>query len=124
MALGYDIVAEPPQVRVVGRGEVSMSAMITIIGQVVADPRFHSHFTVTLDLRTATYTADLADGDALASVLRQKKTDFQNRFAVVVPESLHFLARLYCALAVIGGFDRIQCFTNMAQAQEWCRVQP
>ena len=123
MGLRYDIVAEAPQVRVVGAGPVTMSAMIAIIGQIAENPRSRSHFTVTFDLRAATYIADLADGDALVAVLRQKKTEFQNRFAVVVPESLHLLARLYCALATIGGFDKIQCFTNMDQAQEWCRTQ-
>ena len=123
MPLTYDIVAEAPQVRVVGTGAVSMSAMIAVIGEVAADPRFQSHFTVTFDLRAASYTAELADGDALAGVLGQKKTDFQNRFAVVVPESLHFLARLYCALTALGGFDKIQCFTSIDQAREWCRVQ-
>ena len=123
MPLGYDIVTEAPQVRVVGSGTVSMSAMIAIIGRVAADPRFHSHFTVTFDLRAATYTAELADGDALAAVLSQKNADFQNRFAVVVPESLHFLVRLYCALTALGGFDKIQCFASMDEAQEWCRMQ-
>jgi len=69
-----------------------MTAMIAVIGWVVADPRFRSDFTVTFDLREATYDAELADGETLAAVLGKKRTDFQNRFAVVVPESLHLLA--------------------------------
>jgi hypothetical protein len=121
MGLGYDIVDEDSQVRVVGTGIVTMSGMIAIFQKVAEDPRFRSYFTVTFDLRKATYRAELADGDALVAVLNQKKTDFQNRLAVVVPESLHLLARLYCALTTLGGFDKIQCFTSMNQAQEWCR---
>jgi len=101
-----------------------MSAMIGIIQQVSTDPHFRSHFTVTLDLRSATYTAELADGDALATVLKQKKKDFQNRFAVVVPESLHIMAKLYCLLTSMSEFDKIQCFTSMDEAQEWCRRKP
>ena len=122
MGLGYDIVDEAPYVRVVGTGAVSMSGMIAIFQKVAEDPRFHSHFTVTFDLRKATHRAELADGDVLAAVLNQKKTDFQNRLAVVVPESLHLLARLYCALTTLGGFDKIQCFTSLDQAQDWCRA--
>ena len=71
-----------------------MTAMIAVIERVAADPRFRSEFTVIFDLRAATYEAELADGEALAAVLGKKRADFQNRFAVVVPESLHFLARL------------------------------
>jgi len=100
-----------------------MSGMIDILAEVVADPRFQSHFTVTFDLRGVAYTAELSDGDTLAAVLKQKKTDFQNRFAVVVSESLHFLGRLYCTLATVGGFDKIKCFTSMVQAEAWCRME-
>ena len=121
MGLGYAIVDEAPQVRVVGAGAVSMSGMIAIFQEVAEDPCFHSHFTATFDLRKAKYRAELADGDILSAVLNQKRTDFQNRLAVVVPESLQLLARLYCALTSLGGFDKIQCFTSMEKAQEWCR---
>jgi hypothetical protein len=124
MPLAYEIVAEDPQVRVVGTGAVSMASMIAIIQQVAADPRFRSQFTVTFDLRATTYTAELADGEALVAVLRQKKTDFQNRFAVVVPDALHVLGKLYCLLAAMGGFDKIKCFPSIEEAQAWCRIPP
>lgn len=124
MPLSYEIIAEAPQVRVVATGAVSMSEMIAVIGRVAADSGFDPHFTVTFDLRAATYTAELDDGYALAAVLSQKKKRFQNRFAVVVPECLHALTNLYCALVTVGGFNRIQCFTSMDQAREWCRKQP
>lgn len=123
MQIDYDILDEAPEVRIVANGAVSMSGMITTIQSVPDDPRFQSQFTVTFDLREASYTAELADGDALAAVLGEKNTDFQNRFAVVVPESLHFMARLYCALTKLGGFDQIQCFTSMDDAQAWCRFE-
>ena len=124
MPLHFDINSAESHVRITGTGSLTMGAMIAVIQQVAEDPSFRSHFTVTLDLRAATYTAELSDGDALVAVLRQKKSDFQNRFAVVAPESLHFLARLYCALATMGGFDRIQCFTNIEEAHAWCRMHP
>jgi len=124
MPIDYEISADAPQVRVVATGPVSMAEMIATIRKVAVDPDFRPSFTVTFDLRAATYTAELPDGDALASVLRQKKGNFQNRFAVVVPESLHVLGRLYCALAAVGGFDRIRCLTSMEQAEAWCRQQP
>ena len=124
MALSYNIVSEAPQARIVSHGAVTMSAMIDSVERLAADPRFDPQFTVTLDLREATYTAELADGDALSAVLNRKKGRFQNRFAVVVPEALHFLARLYCALATVGGFDKIRCFTSMDEAETWCRKQP
>jgi len=119
MPVDYDIAPEKMHVTVVGTGKVSMSIMISIFDQIAADPRFHSHFTVLLDLRNGRYTAELADGDALAAVLKQKRTDFQNRLALVVPESLHLLARLYCTLVALGGFDKIQCFTDMEKAEAW-----
>lgn len=105
-------------------GSVSMSEMITTIRGIPADSRFRPEFTVTLDIRKAAYTAELADGDLLSGVLREKRNEFQNRFAVVVPESLHFMARLYCALTKLGGFEKIQCFTDMDAAREWCVAAP
>ncbi len=51
---------------------VFLAAMITIFDRIAADPLFHSHDTSLVDLQTARYTAELADGDARAAVLRQK----------------------------------------------------
>ena len=122
MPVDYDIHPEELHVRVVGMEKVTMAKMIALFDQIAEDPCFHSHFTVLVDLRAARYTAELADGDALASVLRQKRTDFQNRLALVVPQSLHLMARLYCSLVHLGGFDLIHCFTEIEQAEQWCRA--
>ncbi len=122
MPVEYEIISDAMQARVVGTGAVSMAAMITIFDRIAADPLFHSHYTTLVDLRTARYTAELADGDALTAVLRQKKTDFQNKLALVVPESLHLLARLYCSLVTLGGFDKIHCFTDIEKAEEWLKI--
>ncbi len=122
MPVDYSIDPEESHVRVVGMEKVTMAKMIALFDQIADDPSFHSQFTVLVDLRTARYTAELADGDALAAVLRQKRTDFQNRLAIVVPPSLHVLTRLYCSLVRLGGFDKIECFTEMEPAEEWCRA--
>ena len=119
MSLSYVINPEKSHVQVFGAGKVTMPAMIEIIQKVAADSRFSPQFTVIFDLRGVQYTAELADGDALATVLRQRKNNFQNRFAVVVPEHLQVLAKLYCLLANMGGFDKIMPFTDMVKAGEW-----
>ena len=124
MALTYEIDKQVERARITGTRKVTMSSMIDVVQQVADDPGFSSHFTVIFDLREAEYTAELSDGDALAAVLRQKTDRFLNRFAVVVPESLHFLARLYCALTGLAGFDKIKCFTDMAEAERWCGSPP
>jgi len=69
MSLSYVINPDKLNVQVVGTGKMTMPAMIEIIEEVAADPLFDSHFTVLFDLREAQYTAELADGDALAAVL-------------------------------------------------------
>jgi len=120
MPLGYEIVSQTPQVRVVATGAVSMSEMIAIFDRVADDHRYSPHFTLTFDMRAASYTAQLSDGDALVAVLKRRSAEFQNRLALVVPESLHLLGRLYCTLVSVGGFDRIRCFTDMDQAEAWC----
>ena len=120
MPLDYSIDPDRAHVCIVGTGPVSMRSMIAVVERVAADTHFSSHFTVTFDLRDVEYTAELGDGNTLAAVLRRKDSDFQNRFAVVVSEPLHFLARLYCALTHMAGFDKIECFTDMEEAREWC----
>ena len=80
MGLSYDIDPQEAHVRIIGTGPVSMPGMIAVVEQVAADPRFQSDFRVIFDLRAAKYTAELNDGDELAAVLRQKRSDFQNKF--------------------------------------------
>ena len=122
MPLTYEIDPLAAHAQATAVGVVSMTAMIDVIERMAADPRYRTHFTIIFDLRVASYTAELSDGDALAAVLRQKKTDYQNRFAVVVGESLHLLARLYCLLANMAGFQLIRCFADMDEAQAWVRA--
>lgn len=122
MPVGYDIISDDMHVNVVCTEKVSMSEMISIFDEIAADSRFQSNFTVLVDLRSARYTAELADGDALASVLKEQRTDFQNRLALVVPDSLHLMARLYCALVKLGGFEKINCFRNTEDAEEWYKA--
>lgn len=121
VALSYDIDPQRAHVRIVGNRKVSIPAMIDAVEGVVTDPRFHADFTVILDLRQADYTPELSDGDAFAGELKKRKDDFRNKFAIVVPEELHFLAKLYCVLAKVGGFDRMRCFTDMQEATAWCQ---
>ncbi|MCE9614285.1 MAG: hypothetical protein K8T26_08415 [Lentisphaerae bacterium] len=121
MALHYEIDPPAGRVQIVGQDVVTMTGMIAIVEAVASDARFRPHYTVLFDLRHARYTAELRDGDALAAVLKLKKNDFQNRFAVVVSPSLHILAKLYCLLADMAGFDHIQCFTDFAEAETWCQ---
>ena len=120
MPLHYNIDPAAAHVRITGAGTLSMPDMIAEVERVAADPRFRSEFTVIFDLRDAEHTAELSDGATLSAVVKQKRIDFRNRFALVVPERLHLLANLYCELARMAGFDKMQCFTDMAEAREWC----
>jgi hypothetical protein len=119
-ALHYSIDPERETALITGDGPMFMTTMIEAVEGVARDPAFRPRFTVIFDLRQARYTAMIADGDALADVLRKKGGDFRNRFAVVVPESLHILAKLYCLVVTMAGFDRIRCFTDMEEAERWC----
>ncbi len=123
MPLHYNIDPKERLVRIVGTGVVSMSSTIAEVERVAADPRFEPRFMVIFDLREVHYEAELKDGDELAAVLRQKKSDFQNKFAVVVPGSLLLLVKLYCLLANMAGFEKIMPFTDMEEAEKWCSAQ-
>lgn len=120
MALRYEIDPVAAHVRLVGTGPLTMPAMLAAVEAIATDPRFESRFTVLFDMRDADYTAELSDGDAFVTTLKRRQADFQNRFAILVPAHLHFLARLYSVLATAGGFDRMQCFTDLQEAQAWC----
>ena len=122
MPLHYDIVPSDQRATIVGEREVTMAGMIAFMDAVAADPRFQPHFTVLLDLRDADYAADLEDGEALVAVLKRKQQKFQGRFAVVVADSLYLLAKLYCVMARMGGFEQIQCFNDLPQARAWCQA--
>lgn len=121
MPLKYNIAEQEQQAVITADGSVTMTGLNAFIQQVPADPRFRPHYTVILDLRTANYVADFEDGEKLAAVLKQKRTDFQNKFAVVVPDELYLLAKLYCVMSRMGGFEKIQCFNDLEQAHAWCR---
>ena len=120
MELHYDIDAGREHVRIAGTGRLTMPAMVAVVDRVAEDPRFSSRFSVLFDLSDAEYTAELGDGEAFVAALRRRLEDFQGRFALMVPTSLHFLAQMYCLLAQMGGFDRMQCFTDRDEALKWC----
>ena len=90
------------------------------VDAVADDPRFRHDFSVVFDIRAGRYAGELGDGDAFVAVLKRRRDAFQGRFALLVPESLQFLGKLYCVLAAAGGFDRMQCFTDGREACRWC----
>jgi len=120
MTLRYEINPTDKVVHVIGTGMLPMPEMIAIVDEVAEDPVFQSDFCMLFDLREADYTAELKDGDAFVSALKRRMDDFQNKFALIVPEHLHFLAKLYSVLAEVGGFDRMQCFIDFNEARRWC----
>lgn len=99
-----------------------MPAMIEVVETVAEDPAFCSDYSVLFDLSNADYMAELSDGDAFMKVLLKRKEQFQNRFALLVPDHLLFLAKLYSVLARTGGFDRMASFTEPQQARDWCGI--
>jgi hypothetical protein len=124
MGLTYNIDASAMQVRIVGSGPLTMAQMLAVVDRVAEDPLFRSLYTVIYDIRRVDYTAQLEDGDAFAAALKHREASFQKRFAIVVPEYLHVLARLYCLVASVAGVDRLKCFTEMEEAVTWCRESP
>jgi len=120
MSLSYTIDPEYEHIRITGLGPLTMPSMIAVVDAVAEDIRFDSSFSVVFDLTRADYTAELSDGDAFVSALKRRLEDFQGKFALAVPESLHFLAQMYCVMARLGGFDRMQCFTDLDETKKWC----
>jgi hypothetical protein len=120
MGLSYDIDSAREHVRIVGRGQLTMPEMIAVVERVAGDPRLLPHFTAILDIRDAEYTADLNDGDAFVEGLKRTEKYFQNRFVLLVPESLHFLGTLFCLLAKASGVDRMKCSMKIEEAEAWC----
>jgi len=118
--LSYIIHPESLYVHVTGIGQLKMPAMIDVVDAIAEDPAFDSDYCVLFDLRGGDYRAELSDGDAFVKALMRRKEFFQNKFALIVPEHLHFLAKLYSVLAATGGFDRMSCFTDIDAACEWC----
>jgi hypothetical protein len=119
-SLTYTIYPESRMVHAIGIGQLKMPAMIDVVDAIAEDPAFHSDYCVLFDLRNADYRAELSDGDAFVTALMRRKEFFQSKFALIVPEHLHFLAKLYSVLAATGGFDRMKCFTDIKAAREWC----
>ena len=123
MAINYTIYPEQHYVHVIGTGVQTMSEMIAAVDAVAEDPAFNPDYSVLFDLCRGDYTAELQDGDDFVTALKRRMPDFQNRFALVVPQYLHVLAKLYSVLAAVGGFDRMRCFLNLDDARAWCGLQ-
>jgi hypothetical protein len=117
--LTYTIYPESRMVHVIGIGQLKMPAMVDIVDDIAENPEFHSEFCVLFDLRDADYRAELSDGEDFVKGLMRRKEFFQGKFALLVPEHLHFLAKLYSVLAATGGFDRMKCFTDITATCEW-----
>ncbi len=122
--LSYVMHTDERTVHVIGIGQLKMPEMIAAVDAIADDPVFCSDFCVLFDLSNGDYRAELSDGEAFVTALMRRKEFFQNKFALIVPEHLHFLAKLYSVLASTGGFDRMKCFTEMAAARVWCGLAP
>ena len=122
--LSYIIHTAERTVHVIGIGQLKMPEMIAVVDAVADDPAFCSKFCVLFDLSHGDYRAELSDGDSFVKALMRRKEFFENKFALIVPEHLHFLAKLYSVLAATGGFDRMKCFTDFNTAREWCGLAP
>ncbi|MCK4563257.1 MAG: hypothetical protein KAU94_01125 [Verrucomicrobia bacterium] len=123
MEIPYTIYPEQRYVHAVGNGKQTMEEMISVVDAVAEDPRFDSGYSMLFDLRKADYTAELRDGDDFVVALKRRIPDFQDKFALLVPEKLHVLAKLYSVLAAVGGFDRMKCFLDIDKAKAWCDIQ-
>ncbi|MEN8255434.1 MAG: hypothetical protein ABFR33_08190, partial [Verrucomicrobiota bacterium] len=110
MAISYTIYPERQFVHVIGTGQQTMTEMIDAVDAVAEDPAFKPDYCVLFDLFQGDYTAELQDGDDFVVALKRRMPDFQNKFALIVPQYLHVLAKLYSVLAAVGGFDRMRCF--------------
>ena len=122
MAIDYTIYADQGYVHVVGIGKQTMPEMVAVVDAIAEDPEFNFSYSVIFDLRKGNYTAELRDGEDFVSVLKRRMEQFQNKFALLVPETLHVLAKLYSVLATVGGFDRMKCFLDIEKAKEWCGI--
>ena len=122
MAIAYSVDSATAHVRLVGTGVVTMSMVVSTFDQIATDPAFRPHFTVLIDNRQSSYTAELQDGDELVLALKRRRDDFPSPVALLVPKSLHVLARLYCLLIETSGIHTVRCFTDMAEALQWCGV--
>jgi len=120
MAIHYTIHPEERYVHIKAFGPQTMADMIAVVDQVAEDPRFLSDYCVIFDLLSGDYTAELRDGDDFVAALKRRSADFQNRVALLVPKSLHALGKLYSVLAAVGGFNRMNCFTDCGEAMAWC----
>jgi hypothetical protein len=122
MSLRYLIDEAGAHVRISGSGRLTMEEMTELIDRIATDSRYRQDFGVVFDLRNAHYTPELNDGNLFVGVITRRQTEFRGRFALVVPESLHVLASLYCVLAEVAGFDRLKCFRDLGDACAWCGV--
>jgi hypothetical protein len=119
-SLTYTIYPESRIAHVIGIGHLKMPAMVDVVDAIAEDPAFYSDHCVLFDLSNGDYRAELSDGEDFVKGLMRRKEFFQSKFALIVPEHLHFLAKLYSVLAATGGFDRMKCFTDIKAAREWC----
>ncbi len=120
MGISYTIHPDQQYVHIVATGRQYMPEMIATVDAVAEDPAFDSSYCVLFDLQDGDYTAELQDGEDFVAALKRRIPDYQNKFALIVPQHLQVLAKLYSVLAAVGGFDRMQCFLDIDEAREWC----
>ena len=122
MAINYIIYPDQRYVHIHAVGPQKMPEMIATVDMIAEDPLFDSSYCVIFDFLKGDYKAELRDGDDFVAALKRRAPDFQNRIALLVPEHLHALGKLYSVLAAVGGFDRMNCFADPEKARTWCGI--
>lgn len=118
MPFTHTVLPEKQIAYVTAEGPVDLRASAQAVAALADDPLFRPHFRVLVDLRRMVYRPTPLELAGLASVLADRRQDYQNKVAVLTTDAIAALAALACIFAEVAGFP-LRAFTSESAARQW-----
>jgi hypothetical protein len=118
MPFSINIFPSEQLVRVEAHGAINLRDCVETITNVIRHPDFNPQYRILADLRATKYEPSTMELHGLISVLSGNRAMYQNKIAVVIPDSMAQLARMVCRMAQTAGIT-IQPFTSTDSATQW-----
>lgn len=122
MPFVYKISPSGHHIRVVGTGRITTTNCISILGEVLSDPRCLPHSTALIDLSGAAYVhKDKMEVIKIAKAMEAGKALLKNRIAIVAKHAELFPAEILSLYLREMSDIRIRVFTDIDAGEAFCK---
>ena len=120
MAAEYTVYNVKDFIRKTPSGELDIDKSLRMVREIVATAGFHHDHNILVDLRKTVPLSNFGDILAVATEFAKYQGIFQDKLAVIIPDTPERLEKAKFFMAALGETSfKIEYFTDFEKAIEW-----